>query len=292
LPAILTLCPKDAPSSTVVLREGENPVAGRDPGCQVLLEDVRASTRHARFDWKERVWRLVDLGSKNGTYVNGLRIDESELEDEDWVSFGGLPARFSLATESELERFSSDRTRRLRQSSEIALAFEEETDARALLTRLIESALGVVGAERGFVFVQSADGPLSAEAQVGGAVPGGGAFRGSAGAIERVLETGEPVVAADARSEAFLGKRPSVVELGLRALACVPLVDDGRVFGVLYLDGKKASPAFSGLDVEILEGLAERAAILLAGAKLHVELRALASIAMLGDLGKAAGQSA
>ena len=74
------------------------------------------------------------------------------------------------------------------------------------------------------------------------------------------------------------------VELGLRALACVPLEEGGRVFGVLYLDGKREAPAFSGLDVEILETLAERAAILLAGARLHVELRVLAGEAALAEL--------
>ena len=77
MPALLTLCPKDAPSSTVVLREGESPVAGRDPGCEVLLEDVRASTRHARFDWKERVWRLVDQAVD--VYVQGLPEGERKL---------------------------------------------------------------------------------------------------------------------------------------------------------------------------------------------------------------------
>ncbi len=284
VPALLTLCPKNAPSRTVVLREGESPIAGRDADCEVPLHDVRASTRHARFDFSEKVWRLVDLGSKNGTFVNGLRITESPLTDEDWVSFGGLPARFSLATESDLEAFRSERRALLKRSSEMALAIESETDARALLTRLIESALAVVRAERGFVLVQSTDGVLHAEAEVGAAHGLRLGFRGSVGAVERVLETGRTVVSADARSEEFLGKRPSVVELGLRALACVPLEEGGRVFGVLYLDGKKEAPAFSGLDVEILETLAERAAILLAGARLHVELRVLAGEAASAEL--------
>src|SRR5207244_575119 len=133
---------------------------------EVALPDVRASSRHARFEWRDRGFRLVDLGSKNGTFVNGLRIEERALHDEDWLSFGGLPARFSLATEAEVEAFRAEGRERLRRSSEIRLG--EEPDAGALLTRLVESALAVTRAERGFVLVQAAGGALRAEAQVGG----------------------------------------------------------------------------------------------------------------------------
>lgn len=270
-----------------MLREGESPVAGRDPGCEVPLGDGRVSTRHAKFLWSGEGWDLVDLGSKNGTFLNGLRITEASLGSEDWVSFGGLPARFVVASDAQVSALSSERAARFATSAEIQLELEHEPDVNALLAHLVESALSVSGAERGFVVIRSAGGTLRAAADAHGSWNGhGDRFVGSRGAVERVLATGRPVVVSNAQTEAFLGKRPSVVELGLKALTCIPLHDGARVFGVLYLDGKSAGASFSELDVEILETLADRASILLASARLDVELRELADAALLSEIEK------
>ena len=55
------------------LGEGEY-VIGRRSDCQVFVPDMRVSRQHARL-WKDGdVWTLEDLGSNNGTYVNGVRV--------------------------------------------------------------------------------------------------------------------------------------------------------------------------------------------------------------------------
>jgi pSer/pThr/pTyr-binding forkhead associated (FHA) protein len=47
---------------------------GRGADCQVILDDDYVSTRHARVVAGENGIYLEDLGSTNGTYVNGIRI--------------------------------------------------------------------------------------------------------------------------------------------------------------------------------------------------------------------------
>jgi GAF domain-containing protein len=136
----------------------------------------------------------------------------------------------------------------------------------------VESAVSVVGAGRGFVLLVAPDGGVHGEVAAGAAA--GEDFRGSFGAIEKALASGEAVVAADARSDAFLGRRRSVAEMGIGALACVPLRADGRVEGVLYVDGPGRGP-FTDLDVEILEALADHAALVLAGMEIHRRIRDL-----------------
>jgi len=281
VPALLSFYPQSAPSRTVVLSEGDILVAGRDPDCEILLVDGRVSARHARFESRAGLFRVHDLGSKNGTFVNGLRVTDSRLSDEDWISFGGLPARFKLASEKDVEDVRKERVSRSQSSAELNLALEREPDARGLLSRLVESAVTVAGAERGFVLVQSAGGTMHAVAEVAAAHPHRSGFAGSRGAVERVLATGRPVVTSNAGAEAFLGKRPSVLELGLGAVACIPLHEGARLIGVLYLDGKRAGAAFTELDVELLETLADRAGILLASQRLDIELRELADASLV-----------
>ena len=54
-------------------------VAGRHPEADIFLDDVTVSRRHVQFDRKQRSFRLTDLGSMNGTYVDGARVDSVQL---------------------------------------------------------------------------------------------------------------------------------------------------------------------------------------------------------------------
>lgn len=60
--------------SARTLRPGESAVIGRDRGCEVTLADGRTSRRHAQVLVHEGSWSVVDLGSSNGTFVDGHRI--------------------------------------------------------------------------------------------------------------------------------------------------------------------------------------------------------------------------
>ena len=264
MPGKLTLFPSQGASRCFILVEGRDHLAGRDPACPVTLDDPRVSARHALFQACGAGWQLVDLESKNGTIVNGLRGRARALSHDDWISFGGLLARFEEVSGEEARRMADDRAARLQTSTEIRRELDVALDARMLLRRLVESAVAVVGAGRGFVLLLSPEGEIQGE--IVGLSTGlpGSEFDGSFGALEEVLRTGRPLVAADARSDAFLGRRPSVAEMGIGALACVPLRGEGRVLGLLYVDGGRRGAPFTDLDVEILETLAGHAALVLA----------------------------
>jgi DNA-binding winged helix-turn-helix (wHTH) protein len=64
-------------------------VLGREPGLPGTIEDPSVSRRHARLQWDSQASSLTDLGSKNGTFVRGVRISGPvSLEDGDEVRFG------------------------------------------------------------------------------------------------------------------------------------------------------------------------------------------------------------
>jgi GAF domain-containing protein len=282
MPALLVVCPKEAPSSTYVLREGASIVAGRDPECDLPLADRRVSARHARFDACEGVWRVLDLESRNGTSVNGVDVSEVELLSGDWLTFGGLPARFSVASEGEVEGLDRDRREKLDASHGMRRELQRQDETGGLLCTLIACAIEIASADRGFVLVQSREGTLHAVAEMpDSAVPRRDGFCGSRGAVARVLETGLPYITSDASADAYLGKRASVARMRLKAVACVPLLDGDRVMGVLYVDGKTEAPAFTWLDVEILEALAQTATRRLVGTRADMQPLELASMRTL-----------
>ncbi len=275
--AKLTLYPARGASRHFILRDGESRQAGRDPGANdFVLEDPRVSSRHARFEWTGSGWTLHDLGSKNGTFVTGQPAAGSPLADEDWVSLGGLLAQFELLSESDVAALALERSRRLQTSVEMQEEILGVREPKALLERLLQSVLSLTGAERGFVLLIGPDGKLQAEVAAGFAsAPLDGRFEGSLGAIERVLATGESVVASNAANDSFLAGRPSVLELGIETLVCVPLSSEDRRIGLLYVDGRKQGGVFTDLDVEILEALAGNVSVVLASLRIDREIRAM-----------------
>ena len=67
--------------------------AGRHPDSDLFLDDVTVSRRHAEFRRTAVGFQLRDVGSLNGTYVNGERVDEALLRNGDEIQIG----RYKLA---------------------------------------------------------------------------------------------------------------------------------------------------------------------------------------------------
>jgi len=67
---------------------GSTLVIGRDPSCDVPLHDPGISRQHARMELRGDHYVLKDLGSANGSYVNGMRVTESSLQPGDQIRVG------------------------------------------------------------------------------------------------------------------------------------------------------------------------------------------------------------
>jgi hypothetical protein len=90
--------PAAAPSPTLRIREdgnersvaltAESATIGRLPQCEITLADRGASRRHAQIRLKDGVATLTDLGSTNGTEVNGHPVQTAELDHGDRITIG------------------------------------------------------------------------------------------------------------------------------------------------------------------------------------------------------------
>jgi hypothetical protein len=67
---------------------GDRTQIGRSPECEVFLDDVTVSRKHAELVRSGDTYTITDLGSLNGTFVNRKRIESAELEDDDEVQIG------------------------------------------------------------------------------------------------------------------------------------------------------------------------------------------------------------
>jgi pSer/pThr/pTyr-binding forkhead associated (FHA) protein len=67
---------------------GERTLIGRSPECDIFLDDVTVSRKHAELVRDGDTFTISDLGSLNGTFVNRKRIETAQLEDDDEVQIG------------------------------------------------------------------------------------------------------------------------------------------------------------------------------------------------------------
>ncbi|MEY4436585.1 MAG: hypothetical protein RL100_49 [Actinomycetota bacterium] len=67
---------------------------GRHPNADIFLDDVTVSRRHAEFHRHEKTFQIKDLASLNGTYFDGVRIENALLEDGAEVQIGKFRLTF------------------------------------------------------------------------------------------------------------------------------------------------------------------------------------------------------
>jgi len=83
----------------IVLRRTRPLVVGRDDDCDAVVQDASVSGRHARIEYDGVAWAVTDLGSTNGTWLNGDRLAApTRIEASDVVQFGRFYVHVTVAS--------------------------------------------------------------------------------------------------------------------------------------------------------------------------------------------------
>ncbi|MGD2018807.1 MAG: sigma 54-interacting transcriptional regulator [Planctomycetota bacterium] len=268
---------------------------GRSVDNDIRLQSSRVSRHHTRIELiGDEAW-IVDLGSANGTLVNGERVDRQRVGVGDRICVGGVdlileedPAGGPAADGSATLTGDAGREREtLRVFASITRELNSEVDLPRLLRLVVDSAVALVGAERGFVLLEDeaatarrGDGPPDVEhMSVSVArnfdesdivVPRSRLSMGIAG---RALSTGRPVLSVNASEDDRFDGMASVEHLRLRSVMCLPILDEGRPAGVLYVDNRLQRGAFGAADLELMELFSGQASSALRNARLVGSLR-------------------
>jgi pSer/pThr/pTyr-binding forkhead associated (FHA) protein len=96
----LLLVKRGPNAGSTFLLDAEATSVGRSMESDVFLDDITVSRKHAVFERRtDRSWFVRDVGSLNGTYVNGEQVDETKLANGDEVQIGKFKLTFFTAGE-------------------------------------------------------------------------------------------------------------------------------------------------------------------------------------------------
>lgn len=254
---------------------------GRDQSNPIRLHDTEVSRRHAEVRPVDDSFRIIDLGSANGTFVNGQPIDQAPLRSGDRLQLGQTvmlfnegvgPERDLTARVDVLSRTSpddrsailksipagegsrvlqapdmtggwlKDRLLNLSVMYRTTQAISHVMEIDALLPQILELVFESISADRGAILLKDDNGHL---------VPKAVRWRGPAEPDERmtisrtivdhVLEQGQGVITSDASGDKRFGPAQSIVDYGIREAICVPVQGRHAILGVLYADIRAAS---------------------------------------------------
>ncbi len=276
------------PFRLVVRRDGEirthdfdqdEIVIGRAKDCDLVLGDRLVSRRHCRLVRDGSGFTLIDEGAQNPARLRGAPVERAELRSGDRFTVGGVEVELS-ADVQERPAFEETMLEGAQTSKDlaafvaIARALNEEQDLSRLLTRIVDAAIALSGAERGFLILgQGEESTVEVARNFAQEEVHTPEFKISRTIAQRVRETGVPELTTNAQEDARFRDFASVTDLRLRSVLCIPLRIRGTVEGVLYVDNRLQNQVFKDREKQLLISLTDHAGIALHNARTMRELR-------------------
>jgi serine phosphatase RsbU (regulator of sigma subunit) len=277
----------DGQNRRVVRLDRDPFLIGRRTTADLQLGGTDVSREHAEIVREGERYRIRDRGSRYGTFVNGEPVTDHELVPGDTIRLGragGQELIFSIdAPESSFLRPSASEVGDLGQMAAILNGLRALGSGRVLdevLTLVMDSAIDVTKAERGFVMLADARGALEfkvARAR-GGIALSGTSFTTSEKIPREVFSTGRSQIVADLMDADLAGVHGGTIAVGIRHVQCVPLRVSApgtpggtKIIGVLYLDSRERGTITSRATTTSLEAFATQAAIAIESARLYAE---------------------
>ena len=264
---------------------------GRRETNDLRLAGSEVSRDHAEIDSQNNQFLVRDKNSRYGTYVNGEQVSERPLVHGDRIRLGrsgGAEMVFLLADSAPAQdKATTTAIGDLRQIAALLEGLRALGSGRVLddvLALVLDSAIEVSGAERGFIMLAASTDELEfkmARSRGRSSIPGG-SFATSRKIPEEVFRNGEPRIVADLLDGDLANVHMGTVALGIRNVLCVPLrlvryldraeaVGEERRIGVLYLDSREKGSLLSNSTRAALETLATEAAVAIENARLYRE---------------------
>ena len=273
--------------------QGSTISIGRASDCSIPIKDRYLSRRHAEILSADGHWVLKDLGSANGTYLNGSRVERDQrLHAGDRIRLGDTEIVFETSEhntdrflavadtaasttisiplhDSEIRVDTGDLSK-LKTLNQLARELLEDRPMDQLFGFITERVLEHTQASRAAIGLLGPDGESFLNVEVRRQDKADDSeLRISRTVLDEVVKEKKALAFMDVAMDEKLSRAKSIVMQGIRSILCAPLTIGSSVVGVLYVDYLFTQRTISEQDVRLVAQIARFAAIKLETTRLR-----------------------
>lgn len=263
---------------------------GRIGTMEIVLDDTSVSRRHSDLRLADNGWWVKDLGSTNGTYVNGIRLGaaERQIHPRDIVQFGKVAMMVEFVETGSPEGINSSSADQIIVEGELASSWQEGVD-RLLLDRnhsprpgdqlltllrashhlvsaesedtllqaVLNDAVGVLDAQRGaIVLAEGQNNDLKLKALATGRGESNSRTYYSQGLAKRCFSLGKSILCCSIEEDEEVRNNVSITDGSMASVLCVLLRTPRKHLGVIHLDRSYWQKPFTEDDLHLADALA------------------------------------
>ena len=263
---------------------------GRIGTMEIVLDDTSVSRRHSDLRLAETGWWVKDLGSTNGTYVNGIRLGaaERQIHPRDIVQFGKVAMMVEFVDTGVADGLNSSSADQIIVEGELASSWQEGVD-RLLLDRnhsprpgdqlltllrashhlvsaesedtllqaVLNDAVGVLDAQRGaIVLAEGMNNDLKLKALATGRGESNSRTYYSQGLAKRCFSLGKSILCCSIEEDEEVRNNVSITDGSMASVLCVLLRTPRKHLGVIHLDRSYWQKPFTEDDLHLADALA------------------------------------
>lgn len=268
---------------------------GRSPDNHIQMKDKFVSRKHLKIMKRDEKYFVVDLKSKNGTFVNGEQIlpgTEHEVGEGVPIVLGMSVLCLGKACLKDIIPFldSIDLSKEMAESETILVrdrpmtsqknmeliqrvsdVLMQSSDINEILEKILYYVLDLLKrVDRGVIILVDPETKRISRVIPKTRLPGDSTMKiYSRTIVERVVQEGKPVMMLDTLSGDESERSESMEIMRVRSVMCVPLISRSQTRGVIYVDTVSRPHGFRNDDLALLTALSSSAAVAIENALLY-----------------------
>ena len=277
----------------------EEVFVGRAPDNEIPVKDKSVSRKHLKIVKRDERYYVTDLGSKNGTFVDGKRVTSGKeyqvregmpiAAGKTFLSVGKAYPEDVLAVLDSIDLFKEldkqgkndveDRPMTAKGNMDlickVSNVLMQSLNLKEVMERILHYILELLKrVDRGvIILIDQETGRASEVISIIKSTKDDCKAAYSRTIVERVIREKTPVTMLDTLEEKEINLSESIKVNGIRSIMCVPLISRSKVMGVLYVDSVKKPHGFRKEDLALLTALSSPAALAIENSVLSSKYR-------------------
>jgi transcriptional regulator with GAF, ATPase, and Fis domain len=276
MPSLRLTAPGHSPTVYSLYKKITSIGSGREN--DVVLPDPLVSEAYASIHFDGQTYTLQVLAKKQEVVVNGKKRGKHKLSHEDRLVIGSCELRFAMMDDTPVIEEEAANT--VTDIDAYTKLFEfsdrlmHHRDLAELLDALMDAVVEITNADKGFLILLEGETlDIKVARNLNRENIADAIAQLSDSIISKVVRSRKPVIVSDAMRDDEFSAAKSVMQLKVSSVICVPLLDRGRLLGLIYVGNDSIRDLFQADALRVLTVFSSQAALIVANALLLNDMR-------------------